>query len=582
MAPLRDALRGSDGALAEGADTIEFDFEGQRLAGRRGETLGAALTAVGIRELRLTRHEEPRGIFCGMGVCQECLVEVGGIANQRACMTRLEGPVKVRRQRHLSGAVAVRHDEVPAPPSAGILAPDILVVGGGASGLNAALSAARAGARVLLADERPLAGGQYYKQPLPIPALTEEHAADPQFAGGRALVSAVEAAGVVTLRGAQVWGAFEPLEFLILEGTVTRFCRPKRLILAAGAYERGVPIPGWTLPGVMTTGAAQTLLRSYRVLAGARVVIAGNGPLNLQVALELARAGAEIVAVVELARQPGLWALPALGRMLTSTPALAMRGAAYLIELRRRRIPILYGSVLAGIAHGDGVLSALVKRWPAGPDEQEWRFEADAVSMGYGFMPNNEILRALGCAHRFDASRGHLVPERDADGRTSVPDIYAVGDCAGLGGAPAAEAEGVVAGLAAARSLGLEARTAEREADSKARSALTRHRRFQTGLWELYRAPRLTTELATPATVICRCEELTLAEIEAELEPGWSSVGALKRRTRSGMGRCQGRYCEPILAALSAECQGHVLDEAAHWAPRPPARPIRIGDILQR
>lgn len=574
------SLRGWGGDLAAGADTIEFDFEGQRFVGRRGETLAAALAAAGIQQLRLTQREEPRGIFCGMGVCQECLVEVDGIANQRACMTKLESSLTVRRQRHLADAVARREHDASANAGAEILDPDILVVGGGIGGLNAALSAARAGARVLLVDERPLAGGQYYKQPLPIPALMSEHAADPQFASGRALIASVVAAGVTMLCGAQVWGAFEPLELLIFDGTATRLCRPKRLIVAAGAYERGVPIPGWTLPGVMTTGAAQTLLRSYRVLAGARVLVAGNGPLNLQVALELRRAGAEIAAVVELARRPGLWALPAFCRMLTSTPALALRGAGYLTELRRRRIPILYGSVLAAVERGNSGLLALVRRRPGVSKNEEWRFEADAVTMGYGFMPSNEILRALGCAHRFDASRGHLVTERDADGRTSVATIYAVGDCAELGGAAAAESEGVIAGLAAACSLNLTARAAEREADARARSALLRRRRFQAGLWQLYRAPRLATELATPETFICRCEEVTLSKIAAELDGGCSSVAALKRCTRSGMGGCQGRYCEPVLAALTAGRQAGTADESNYWAPRPPVRPIRIGDIL--
>lgn len=577
---MRDAFRGRGGELSE-SECIAFDFEGERLTGRRGESLAAALTAAGIRALRVTRDEESRGMFCGMGVCQECLVEVDGVANQRACMTKLEQPVSVRRQRHFAKAIAGGRNEDPRPPGAALLEPDVLVVGGGAGGLNAARSAALAGARVLLVDERPLPGGQYYKQPLAIPALAEENAADPQFAGGRALIDATEAAGVTMLRGARVWGAFEPLELLILDNGGCRTCRPKRLIVAAGAYERGLPVPGWTLPGVMTTGAAQTLLRSYRVLAGARILIAGNGPLNFQVALELARAGAEIVGIVELAPRPSSRMLPALGKMFANAPALASRGARYLAELRQRRIPLVYDGVLAEITAGDGGLSGLVKRWPLEPRDAGRRFEADAVCMGYGFMPSNEILRALGCAHRFDSVRRHLATERDADQRTSVPEIYAVGDCAGLGGAPAAEAEGVIAGLAAARSLGCTPSTDQHRSEARARSALARHRRFQEGLWQIFQAPRLTTEAATPETIICRCEELTLSEVEADPAPGFRSIGALKRRTRGGMGRCQGRYCGPILTALSAAREGRALDEAGHWAPRPPIAPIPIGQIVQ-
>jgi NADPH-dependent 2,4-dienoyl-CoA reductase/sulfur reductase-like enzyme len=330
----------------------------------------------------------------------------------------------------------------------------------------------------------------------------------------------------------------------------------------------------------MTTGAAQTLLRSYQVLPGRRVLVAGNGPLNLQVALELARAGAQIVAVVELARRPGMWATAALAKMLTSTPALALRGRGYLAELKRRGIPLLHSHVLAGVERTGEGLHASVAPWPANANASHQNYEVDAVCMGYGFMPSNEILRALGCRHGFDPARGHLVTARDGDCLTSVANVYAVGDCTGLGGAPAAEAEGIIAGLAAASALGFAPAAGQMQAAATARAQLRRHRRFQAGLWDLYRAPRLLTELARPETVICRCEELTLAEIDAGFDDATRSIGAVKRATRAGMGRCQGRYCGPVLAALAASRQGQPLDEAAHWAPRPPVKPIRIADIV--
>lgn len=572
---MTDSLR----AAPLGADSVAIDFEGRALRGRRGETLAAALTAAGELELRTTGEGARRGLFCGMGVCQDCLVEIDGQANQRACMTKLDRPLSVRRQAHLASAVDPPPPMESASADAEVLTPDILVVGGGAGGLNAAIMAARAGARVLLVDERPQAGGQYYKQPLDLgrrAAVPD----DAQFAGGRALIAAAEAAGVAFLKGAQVWGAFEPLDLMIFDGKASRLCRPRRLIVAAGAYERGVPFPGWTLPGVMTTGAAQTLLRSYGVLAGQRVLIAGNGPLNLQVALELARAGAEVAAVVELARRPGLWAAAALARMLMSTPALALRGRDYLAELRRRGIPLLHRHAIAHVGRAGGRLWAQVAPWPAANGASSRGYEVDAVCVGYGFMPSNELLRALGCRHAFDPARGHLVTERDGDGLTSVAPVYAAGDCTGLGGAPAAEAEGVIAGVAAARSLGFAPAAGQKQAVAQARSQLRRHRRFQAGLWELFRAPRLLTELARQDTMICRCEELTLAEIEAGFDEATASIGALKRATRAGMGRCQGRYCGPILATLAAAHRAVPLDEAAHWAPRPPVKPIRITDIV--
>jgi NADPH-dependent 2,4-dienoyl-CoA reductase/sulfur reductase-like enzyme len=572
-----DLLRAQGTAL--GADTVAFDFDGRKIQGRPGETLAAALTAAGERELRKTKASEPRGLFCGMGVCQECLVEIDGRANQRACMTKLDRPLSVWRQSHLAATLDLPPRAPHSAADAEVLTPDVLVLGGGAGGLNAAAVAARAGARVLLVDERPQLGGQYYKQPLDIGGRRAAIADDAQFAGGRALIAAAEAAGVVFLKGAQVWGAFEPLDLMIFDGKVSRLCRSKRLIVAAGAYERGLAFPGWTLPGVMTTGAAQTLLRSYGVLPGRRVLVAGNGPLNLQVAVELARAGAEIAAVVELARRPGFWAAAALGKMLTSTPTLALRGRSYLAELKRRGIPLLHRHVIAAVDRANLGLRARVAPWLADAGASSSSYEVDAVCMGYGFMPSNEILRALGCRHSFDPARGHLITERDGDGLTSVAHVYAVGDCTGLGGAPAAEAEGIIAGLAVARSLGLPRAAGQDRTAARARAQLHSHRRFQVGLWELFRAPRLLTELASLETIICRCEELTLAEIESGFDQDTQSVGAAKRATRAGMGRCQGRYCGPVLAALAAARRTLPLDEAAHWAPRPPVKPIRISDI---
>ena len=562
-----------------GADAVTFKFEGRTIRGRPGESLAAALTAVGERELRRTRTDPSRGLFCGMGVCQECLVEIDGLPGQRACMTKLDRSMRVRRQDFLPTALSIDGTVKQDQPAA-TLEPDLLVLGGGAGGLNAATIAAKAGAKVLLVDERPMAGGQFYKQRHEASEIASGLPDDVQFAGGRRLITRARQAGVTMMQGVQAWGAFEPLDLMLFDGERSRVCRPKRLIVATGAYERGLPVPGWTLPGVMTTGAAQTLLRSYAVLAGRRVLIVGNGPLNLQVALELARAGAEVAAVAELAPGPGLASFAALLQMGTSTPDLLFQGRRYVAELARRRIPLLHGHVLAGVEKTEIGLKARLRRWPDRQGAGLVEFIVDAVLMGYGFMPSNEILRALGCRHDFDPARGHLVCQRDADCRTNLEAVYAVGDCTGLGGARAAEAEGVIAGLAVVRSLNLvPSADAVREVET-ARRLLRRHRRFQRGLWRLFEAPRPIAELAAGETLVCRCEELALSDIEPSFVAGSEGIGAIKRVTRAGMGRCQGRYCGPILARLAAERQGIALDEAAHWAPRPPVKPIAIADII--
>ena len=562
------------------SDSVSFTFEGRELTGRRGESLAAALMAAGIRSLRTTRTGAERGIFCGMGVCQDCLVEVDGQSNRRACMVKLDRSMTVRREgfaRKLSppapGALPREADDIPEET------PEILVVGAGPGGLSAAIAARRAGAKVLVLDERSLPGGQYFKQIAVDPAAGA--LADPQHEEGRRLIATARQVGVEIRNEVEIWGAFPPCSLAGTQAGAVRIFTPKRLIVATGAYERGLPIPGWTLPGVMTTGAAQTLWRSYRRLAGRRLLIAGNGPLNLQVAAELAGGGAEITAVVELAPVPALRSLAALAEMARASPRLVLEGLAYRRRLQTAGTPVLYGSAVTRIEHVTEGLRVHVARW--GDKSAERSYSVDAVCLGYGFQPSNELLRALGCEHGYDRARDQFVTRLSAEGagRTTIPNIFALGDCTGLGGARMALAQGTLAGLAAASDLAHPIAGDLAAERSSAQRALLRHRRFQAALWRLYDAPRVALDLATPDTLLCRCEEVGVGQIEARLGDGCASIGELKRATRAGMGACQGRYCGPILTTLMAERLGRLPDEELRFAPRAPVKPVNVADLAR-
>jgi D-hydroxyproline dehydrogenase subunit alpha len=550
--------------------TVTITFAGRRIEAEAGETLAAALAAHGVRVLRTTRSGAERGIFCGMGVCQDCLVEIDGKPGRRACMTKVDRPMKVERGSDTRLARPTRAGAPITIDNVALVEPEILVVGGGPAGLAAAIAARRAGAEVILIDERSSLGGQYYKQ------LAVDHriAADRQHRRGRQLIEDVARLAIDVRLGMTVWAAFPPNELLAGgNGTVVRL-RPRRLILATGAYERAMPIPGWTLPGVMTTGAAQTLWRTARRLPGRRILIAGNGPLNLQLATELLSGGAELVAVIEaagrFARKPA-----AFLRMTIAAPALVMEGLRQRARLLIAGVPQIHGSVIRRIEGRAGALNVDVARIDQG-GEMTFR-DVDAVCLGYGFEPSSELLRALDARHTFDTAGGYLVPQRHRDGRTSDRATFAVGDCTGLGGANAALVEGRMAGAAAAADLG---HASPPEELGKAYLALARHRRFQAALWQLFAAPRFLLELADQDTILCRCEEVTVSAVEAALAEGYATTGDVKRRTRAGMGRCQGRYCGPILDALIATRSGRERDEYSGFAPRAPARPFAIEDLL--
>jgi thioredoxin reductase len=553
---------------------VPIEFEGEPVSARAGESVAAALTAHGIRGFRVTRDGAERGLFCGMGVCQDCLIEVDGVPSRRACMTIVDRPMAIRRQRHGAALAPVQGARPPATiDDLAVEQPELLVIGAGPGGLSAAIAARQAGAEVVLLDERRSPGGQYFK---PVAVAGDDVAPpDAQHREGLALVAAARAAEVVIRSGVNVWGAFPGPEFAATSetGETSRY-RPRAVVVATGAYERPWPVPGWELPGVMTTGAAQTLWRTARRLPGRRVLIAGNGPLNLQLAAELRDGGAEVVAVAEAAASP-MRAPGAVAAMAMASPGLVAQGLGYTWRCLSGGVPLLHDMVVSAVAQGPKGLQVTLSGGGA-----THVLEADVLCLGYGFEPSNELLRALGCRHDHDGTR--LVTWRDADGQTSVAGVYALGDCTGLGGARVAAADGTLAGLAAAAGLGYALTPALAQERQQAERQANRHRRFQQALWSLYRAPALAIAQVPDDTMICRCEAVRFGAVRAALADGLVEAGAVKRATRIGMGPCQGRYCRPLLEALISDATGKAPDEFSGFAPRPPFRPVTIRELAGR
>jgi NADPH-dependent 2,4-dienoyl-CoA reductase/sulfur reductase-like enzyme len=548
---------------------LTIHYESQAVPARPGSSIAAALTAAGICAYRHSTVGD-RGLFCGMGVCGECSIEVDGSPGQLACMTPVDDGMRLRRQ-----AVTPSANTATAPepfPAEQILRAELVVIGAGPAGLAAAAAAAEAGADVLLVDDRAGLGGQYYKQPSS--SFGHEDApTDRQYAAGRALIQRVRAAGVRVYSGMRVWGADGPGRLYAARGRERFELRVQRLILATGAYERAVPFPGWTLPGVMTTGAGQSLLRGYQVAPGDRLLVAGNGPLNVQLAAEIVRAGGTVVGLVELARMFSPGRAVEVLRMAASAPSLTGQGLGYLTRLRRARVPILTGRAVVRV-EGDGraqraVVARLDPRGLPVPGT-EIALDVDAVCVGLGFMPGNELARLLGLRHSVDARSGGYVVERSPSGRSSLEDVWVVGDGAEVRGAKVAEDTGMLAGAEAAASLARPVgnlRAVSRHRD--------RHERFQRALWRAYTAPALFGQLADPETIVCRCENVRMGTVQRTArEVG--SAGALKRLTRAGMGQCQGRFCGFVVTELVRQATGVPVATLSGFAPQPPLRPTPL------
>jgi glycine/D-amino acid oxidase-like deaminating enzyme len=538
---------------------ITINYQGVAIEAITGETVAAALSAAGHLAFRRTATGAPRGLHCGMGACFDCIVAIDGRGGQRACMTQVAPDMRVE-----DAAGSVPLTPLPTGTEAEEASPDLLVIGAGPAGLSAATAAAEAGASVTVLDERTAAGGQYAK---PLAPSHRDAAPDAQARVGDALRARAASAGVTIRHKATVWGGFAAAEIAaVVDGIAVTF-RPRRLVIAAGAHEAPVPLPGWTLPGVMTTGALQTLVRTQRVTPSRRVLIAGSGPLNLQLAAELLRAGVTPLAVVEAAPRPSPASLRAAWRMGRAAPDLLRQGIGMLAALRRAGVPVIYGARVIAL-EGEASVQAARIATPAG----EQRIAAEVVALNMGFQPEVGLARALGCAHRFeDRGLGYLATETDAEGRTTVEGVFAIGDGAALGGSRVAMARGRLAGLAAARELGFKAAP-----DAIAQAELARALAFQDALRALYPPPVPRLDLLRDDTVVCRCEEVTAGRLRQEIADGLTGLAALKKATRAGMGRCQGRFCAATVARLCPDSPA----ESGFAAPRAPVRPVPASALM--
>jgi D-hydroxyproline dehydrogenase subunit alpha len=462
---------------------------------------------------------------------------------------------------------------------------ELAIVGAGPAGLSAAAAAVQYGVSVVMLDDNLLPGGQYFRQG---PA-TEAHQ---RAAGARQegsaeharraleLFAVISHPRVTFLGGAVAWGVPSAMTLAFAHGDQGDRLSAGIIIVAAGASDRAVPFPGWTLPGVITAGGAQTLLKSQGVLPGRHVLVCGSGPLLLVVADSLRRAGASVAEVLEAAPGGRQWrSLPRLAR----EPALLRRGLAYRAGLARAGIPLRWGQTVIEARGRDEVSEAIVA-----PIDRAGRVDrtptraihVDTIVVGFGLTPATELTRLLGCAHEWRPSRGGWVPWRSADLETSVPGVFAVGDGAGIAGAEAAILEGRLAGLLAAERLGRCPSAETMAVARRLRARLSRLARFRSGIETLFAPPSDFLSLLTPETIVCRCEEVTAAQLLDGLDRGFDSMNTLKGATRIGMGVCQGRNCLRTLADLLARERRCAPTDLAYPQTRPPARPVRLGALL--
>ncbi len=450
---------------------------------------------------------------------------------------------------------------------------DVIVIGAGPAGMAAAIVTGNAGLSTLVLDENMGVGGQVWRSITTTPVLNRP-VLGPDYWKGRDIVAAFAECGALHVPGATVWSVSTEREIGVSCGGVSRLLTARRIIIATGAMERPFPIPGWTLPGVMTIGGAQTVLKASGLLPTGRVVLAGCGPLLWLYADQALRAGGQFQAILDTTdtttRAQALRHAWAFARSPYPAKGLALMARV------RRKVRVVTG-VTALAADGSGkVDTVLFRRGHAGFGE---RMLVDTLLLHQGVVPHTNLAMAAGVEHHWDDRQLCFVPTlSDTEGETSLDGIAIAGDGAGIAGAEAAVERGRRVGHAAARALGID--LARLPDLSTSRRTLAGYERARPFLDTLYR-PAHAFRIPQGDTIVCRCEEVTAQQVIDTVAIGCEGPNQMKSFLRCGMGPCQGRLCSLTVTELIAHTRAVTPAQVGTFRLRPPVKPITVAEMAE-
>lgn len=459
---------------------------------------------------------------------------------------------------------------------------DIAVIGAGPAGMSAALRAVSLGATVRVLDEQARAGGQIYRNVLQADARRATVLGADYLAGRTLAERFVAELGSACLSGASVWHV-EPsqeghqVHYTLGEQSHTLTARC--VIHCGGAQERPFPVPGWTLPGVMTAGAAQVMLKQDGCVPSEPVVLAGSGPLLYLVADQYLRAGVDIRAVLDTTtRSDWLMSAPLLLRALTHVASWKMlrKGAGMMLRLRRAGVERIRGVRQIALRAGPLARLAAIEFVAGGT---AGRIDTSVVLLHQGVVPNTQFSRLMNAEHRWDSTTDCWVPVTDAWGELAATGVFLAGDGRGIVGAQSAAVQGRLAALAAASRIGLVSAT-DRDRHAMADwQALAAETALRPWLNRLYRSKR---ENRAPAdgVVVCRCEEVDAAEIREAVSLGCCGPNQVKAFTRCGMGPCQGMSCGLTVTELIADALQIGPAAVGAFSIRPPLKMLRLSQLI--
>jgi NADPH-dependent 2,4-dienoyl-CoA reductase/sulfur reductase-like enzyme len=443
----------------------------------------------------------------------------------------------------------------------------IVIVGAGPAGISAARTLLDHGITPCLVDESLRGGGQIYRrQPANFQRSPKQLYG---FEAGKATAvhrTLDELATLIDYRPETlVWNA-EDGRLDMLNNGHAESVEYARIIVATGATDRILPVPGWTLPGVYSLGAAQIALKYQGCAIGERVALCGSGPLLYLVAYQYAKAGAKVVAVLDSAPfSAQCRALPAL----LGQPATLAKGLYYRAWLSAHGVPVHQGVTLQQI-EGEQRVSGI--RW----DRQD--LACDAVAFAHALRSETQLADLLGCEFEWNALNRAWLPRRDNAGRSSLAGVYLAGDGAGIMGADAAQMAGERAALAVLEDAGV---AIDHRRPAVLEQQLAGIQRFRQGLETAFPFPEDWAAQAPDELIVCRCEEVSVGDVRAVVDEGHWEINRVKAHCRVGMGRCQGRMCGLAAAEIIAERSGRGIEHVGRLRGQAPIKPLPFGVQVQ-
>jgi NADPH-dependent 2,4-dienoyl-CoA reductase/sulfur reductase-like enzyme len=424
----------------------------------------------------------------------------------------------------------------------------------------------------MVIDDQPGPGGQIWRSVET--ASRRDDILGPSYVEGRAVAEAFRASGVIYQPGAQLWQIEPGFRAFVSRDGQAQVIEAEAVILAAGAQERPVPFPGWTLPGVLTVGAAQILLKNAGQIPAGPVWIAGSGPLPLLYAVQLLRAGGQVAAYLDTT-PAGQWraALRHLPGAVRAWSDL-VKGLGWMATLRTSKAPVIRG-VIEIEAVGKERIEAL--RYST-KDGAMATIEANTLLVHEGVVPSLHAALSLDCTMAWNAAQDCYVPVVDRWGESSQVNLFIAGDGAGIAGAKAAQLRGELAAVRVAAKLGRTSEDAAAVAAHPIRQKLDRELAVRPFLDALFK-PRPQIFAPADQTIVCRCEEITAGEIRALAKIGQPGPNQIKAATRAGMGPCQGRQCGYTVTSILSAAQNRLPSEVGFFHVRPPLKPVTLGEL---